>query len=227
MWCTGAVGVRDALFARVYDRVLAPMEDAGLRDWRRALLADLTGTVVEVGAGTGVNVPLYPSTVDRLVLTEASPAMLTRLRAKVDGAASDADADADAAPGPRAIDVVEAHADALPLEDGEADAVVSTLVLCTVPDPAAALAEARRVLRPGGRLVFLEHVAAEDRPSRLRWQQRLDVVWPHLAGGCHLDRRTGVAIADAGFVLGDVTRESARKASPLVRAMIRGTATAP
>jgi ubiquinone/menaquinone biosynthesis C-methylase UbiE len=217
------VGVRDALFARVYDRVLAPMEDAGLRDWRRALLADLSGTVVEVGAGTGVNVPLYPSTVDRLVLTEASPAMLTRLRSKVDDASSDTDPDL----GPGAIDVVEAHADALPLEDGEADAVVSTLVLCTVPDPAAALAEARRVLRPGGRLVFLEHVAAEDRPSRLRWQQRLDVVWPHLAGGCHLDRRTGVAIADAGFVLGDVTRESARKASPLIRAMIRGTATAP
>jgi ubiquinone/menaquinone biosynthesis C-methylase UbiE len=195
------------------------MEEAGLREWRRALLADLAGTVVEVGAGTGANVPLYPATVDRLVLTESSPAMLVRLQAKVDDASGEG--------GPSAVEVVEAHADALPLEDGEADAVVSTLVLCTVPDPATALAEARRVLRPGGRLVFLEHVAAEDRPSRLRWQQRLDHVWPHLAGGCHLDRRTGVAIADAGFVLDDVTRESARKASPLVRTMIRGTATAP
>jgi len=216
---TGTVGVRDALFAGVYDRMLAPMEQAGLREWRRALLADLTGTVVEVGAGTGVNLPLYPATVERLVLTDPSPAMLSRLRAAADRDTTD--------PGPRSVEVVEAHADALPFDDGEVDAVVSTLVLCSVPDPAAVLAEARRVLRPGGRLVFLEHVAAEDRPARLRWQRRLDHVWPHVAGGCHLDRRTGVAIADAGFVLGDVTRESARKASPLVRAMIRGTATSP
>jgi len=220
---TGTVGVRDALFAGVYDRMLAPMEQAGLREWRRALLADLTGTVVEVGAGTGVNLPLYPATVERLVLTDPSPAMLSRLRAAADGDTTVADPDL----GPGSVEVVEAHADALPIDDGEADAVVSTLVLCSVPDPAAVLAEARRVLRPGGRLVFLEHVAAEDRPARLRWQRRLDHVWPYVAGGCHLDRRTGVAIADAGFVLGDVTRESARKASPLVRAMIRGTATSP
>ena len=219
---TGAVGVRDALFAGVYDRMLAPMEEAGLREWRRALLADLTGTVVEVGAGTGVNLPLYPATVERLVLTDPSPAMLSRLRA-----AADAPHRRRPHPGPGSVEVVEAHADALPFDDGEADAVVSTLVLCSVPDPAAVLAEARRVLRPGGRLVFLEHVAAEDHPARLRWQRRLDHVWPHVAGGCHLDRRTGVAIADAGFVLGDVTRESARKASPLVRAMIRGIATSP
>jgi ubiquinone/menaquinone biosynthesis C-methylase UbiE len=220
---TGTVGVRDALFAGVYDRMLAPMEQAGLREWRRALLADLTGTVIEVGAGTGVNLPLYPASVERLVLTDPSPAMLTRLRATADRETTDPDSDA----GPRSVEVVEAHADALPIDDGEADAVVSTLVLCSVPDPGAVLAEARRVLRPDGRLVFLEHVAAEDRPARLRWQRRLDHVWPHVAGGCHLDRRTGVAIADAGFVLGDVTRESARKASPLVRAMIRGIATSP
>lgn len=222
----------DALFARVYDRIVAPMEEAGLRDWRRALLAGLSGTVVEIGAGTGANLALYPATVRRLVLTESSPHMLARLRGAVAEAATGTGAGGDGGPPPDrvaagAVEVVEASAEAMPLADGEADAVVSTLVLCTVPEPAAALAEARRVLRPGGRLVFLEHVAADDRPPRLKWQRRIDHIWPHVAAGCHLTRRTEASITEAGFVIDDVIRESARKASPLLRTMIRGTATAP
>lgn len=209
------MSVRDRLFARVYDRVVAPMEEAGLRDWRRALLADLSGTVVELGAGTGANLGLYPATVERLVLTEPEPAMLSQLRARL----------GDVAPG---IDVAvhRSSASSLPLGDGEADAVVSTLVLCSVADPEAVLAEVRRVLRPGGRLVLLEHVAADHRPSRLRWQRRADLVWPHVAAGCHLTRRTAEAVRAAGFE-GDLVRESARKASPLVRTMVRGSVVAP
>ena len=127
------------------------------------------------------------------------------------------------------IDVTaeRAAAASLPFADGEVDAVVCTLVLCTVPQPDAVLAEARRVLRPGGRLVFLEHVAAEDRPERLRRQRRLDHVWHHVAGGCRLTRRTGAAIVAAGFTVEDITTESARKAPTFVRTMIRGHAVAP
>lgn len=210
------MALRDLLFAHIYDRAVAPMEEAGLRAWRAALLADLAGTVVEVGAGTGANLAHYPSTVERLVLTDPVPAMLTQLRGRLDRLAPGID-----------VEVHRASAASLPLGDGEVDAVVSTLVLCSVPDPAGALAEARRVLRPGGRLVFLEHVAAEGRPDRLRWQHRLDHVWPHLAGGCRLTRSTGALIEEAGYDVVALTRESARKAAPVIRPMIRGHALSP
>jgi ubiquinone/menaquinone biosynthesis C-methylase UbiE len=206
------MALRDRIFARVYDRVLAPLEEAGLQAWRAELLGGLAGagTVVEIGAGTGANLAHYPASVERLVLTEPEPAMLSQLRDRLDRV-------------PAGIDVTarRAPASSLPLGDGEADAVVSTLVLCTVPAPGAVLAEARRVLRPGGRLVFLEHVADEDRPERLTRQRRFDVVWPHLAGGCRLTRRTEAAIGDAGFAIEQITRESARKA-PKVTAVRRG-----
>ncbi|HYI60429.1 MAG TPA: class I SAM-dependent methyltransferase [Acidimicrobiales bacterium] len=210
------MALRDRIFAALYDRVLAPMEEAGLRAWRADLLADLSGTVVEVGAGTGANLAHYPPAVERLVVTEPEPAMLAQMRDRL----------GTVRPGVP-VEVRRAASASLPLADGEADAVVSTLVLCSVPDPAATLAELRRVLRPGGRLVFMEHVAADHRPSRLRWQRRFDHVWPFLCGGCHLTRRTAEAIEEAGFTLEDVQRESARKASPLVRTMVRGTAVAP
>ncbi|HEX7134641.1 MAG TPA: class I SAM-dependent methyltransferase [Iamia sp.] len=210
------MSLRDRVFARFYDRALAPLEEAGLQAWRAELLADLSGTVVEIGAGTGANLAHYPSTVDRLVLTEPEPAMLALLRERLDQA-------------PAGVDVTarRAAASSLPLADGEADAVVTTLVLCTVPEPSAVLAEARRVLRPGGRLVFLEHVAAEDRPERLRRQRWLDHVWHLFAGGCRLTRRTEAAIVDAGFAVEGITRESARKAPKVIRPMIRGTAVSP
>lgn len=211
-----AMALLDRLFARIYDRALAPLEDGGLREWRGDLLSDLHGTVVEVGAGTGANLPHYPPTVERLVVTEPEPGMLAQLRERLD----------QVAPG---IDVTarRASASSLPLGDGEADAVVCTLVLCTVPDPGAVLAEVRRILRPGGRLVFLEHVAAEDRPERLRRQELFDHVWHLFAGGCRLTRRTEAAIGAAGFTVTDIIRESARKAPTVIRPMIRGTAVTP
>lgn len=229
------MALRNLLFARLYDRMVAPTEEACFQAWRRDLLAGLSGTVVELGAGTGANLTHYPAAVERLVLTEPEPAMLDQLRARLAGTGPD---------GPRArpeggseadrpvlagtdVEVCRASASSLPVGDGEADAVVATLVLCSVPDPAAVLAEVRRVLRPGGQLVFLEHVAAEDRPRRLMWQRRLDRPWSLFAGGCHLTRRTEAAIAEAGFAPGEVTHESARKTAPVVRPTIRGWATAP
>jgi len=105
--------------------------------------------------------------------------------------------------------------------------VVSSLVLCTVPDPEATLAEVVRVLAPGGRLIFLEHVADDERPDRLRWQTRLEPLWKRLAGGCHLTRRTHETITAAGLQLEQLERASMRKANPLTRRSIRGVARKP
>ena len=103
--------------------------------------------------------------------------------------------------------------------------MVATLVLCTVADPGSALAEIRRVLRPGGLYVFLEHVASDD-ASRLRWQRRLEPAWRVLADGCHVTRRTEASIRDAGFTIDHIERESVRKALPILRPSIRGVARA-
>ena len=204
--------------APFYDRFVAPSEEASFGPWRKELLGGLTGRVVEIGSGTGVNIEAYPSTVEHVTFTEPDAAMRRQLEAKLGRAI------AEGRYGPAGSDVRTDPADALGLPDGSADVVVATLVLCTVPDPEAALAEARRVLRPGGRLVFLEHVAADHRPDRLKWQQRLDPVWKRVAGGCRLTRRTQDTIERAGFRIEEVERESARKASPLLRTTIRGHA---
>lgn len=206
------------LFPRIYDRLTAGTEEACFQQWRSDLLAGVSGDVLEVGAGTGNNLAHYRPAVTRLVVTDPEPAMLDRLRPKLDALHPD-----------MPVEVAVASLVDLPFGDGEFDTVVSTLVLCSVPDQAEALAEVARVLRPGGRLVFMEHVAAEGRPDRLKWQRRIEPVWKRVAGNCHLTRHTAEAIAAAGFELAesDVTRESARKATPLVRPTVRGVARRP
>lgn len=209
------------LFAKVYDRFTRPMEEACFQAWRADLLGDVSGEVLELGAGTGHNVAHDGPAVSRLVLTEPDPAMRRKLGARLD--AVRARGRLAATP----VELSAARAERLPWEDATFDVVVSTLVLCSVPDQRVALAEVRRVLRPGGRLVYIEHVAAEDRPKRLAWQRRVEPVWKRLAGGCHLTRATATVIEQAGFEMDDITRESARKASPVVRPTVRGVATRP
>ncbi len=136
-------------FAALYDRCSKAAEDEGLREMRRETLAEASGRTIDLGAGTGANLGLYPEAVTELVLAEPDPHMLRKLRVKVGEAAVDAE-------------VVEAPAENLPFEDSSFDTAVFTLVLCTVPDPVATLAEVSRVLRPGGKLLFVEHVRAED-----------------------------------------------------------------
>lgn len=184
------MGKAHPVFAAVYDRMLAPMERAGLTERRVRMLGGLTGEVLDVGSGTGVNLPHYTAA-DRVVMTEPDPAMRSRLTAKIGQAA-------------RPTEVVDAPAERLPFPDGSFDVVVCTLVLCTVDDPAAALAEARRVLRPGGRLVLMEHVAGTGRLAG--WQRRINPVWSRLAGGCQLDRDTEHSVVAAGFAPSSVER---------------------
>jgi SAM-dependent methyltransferase len=178
--------VEHPLFARIA-AFLASREGDVERDYRRETLAGLSGRVIEIGSGSGPNFPYYPDAVTELVSVEPEP----NLRAKAIGAAH--------ASG-RPITVVDAVADRLPFEDGRFDAAVAVLVLCSVPDQAAALAELHRVLRPGGELRFYEHVIGSSR--RLATVQR--AMAPGLAkvfGGCRADRDTGAAIEAAGFRL--------------------------
>ena len=199
-----------------YDRSFTKPEEACLWDWRAALLDGVSGDVLEIGAGTGLNLEHYPAEVTRLVLAEPDRFMRAKLEPKVRERAA-------AFP----IELADAGAEALPFPDETFDAVVSTLVLCSVPDHEVALAEIHRVLRPGGRLVYLEHVAAYDNPKRHRWQQRIEPLWKRWAGNCHLTRTTDLAIPAAGFELVEARRESIRKMPPWVRVSTRGVAVKP
>jgi SAM-dependent methyltransferase len=199
------------LFAAVYDRMTASSEEAGLADMRAQVLARAKGATLELGAGTGSNLKHYPDAVTELVLTEPSEHMARRLRDKV-------------ATSTRQALVVVAPAERLPFEDARFDTVVGTLVLCTADDPAAALSEAARVLRPGGQLLFLEHVRARE-PGLARWQDRLEGVWGYLAAGCHPNRDTLAAIEAAGLTVDELERGRFPKAPPLVRPLISGRAT--
>jgi ubiquinone/menaquinone biosynthesis C-methylase UbiE len=198
----------------IYDRFMRASERACLEEWRTELLADLSGSILEIGAGTGANVSRYPSSVKRLVLVDDDPHMLAKLEARL----RESDR-----PGTE-IEIREASAASLPFPDASFDAVVSTLVLCSVPDPDVVLREVRRVLRPDGAFVYLEHVADEEGTARFGWQRRVEPVWKRLAGNCHLTRRTGDAIRRAGFVVEGERRESMRKALPIVRPTVRGIA---
>jgi ubiquinone/menaquinone biosynthesis C-methylase UbiE len=198
-------------FAALYDRAFQATEDAGLREMRRAALAGASGRTIDIGSGTGANLGLYPERVTELVFAEPDPHMLKQLRTKV---------------GEESAEVVGAPAEALPFGDSSFDTAVFTLVLCTVPGPKAALAEAARVLKPGGKLLFLEHVRAGD-ASLARWQDRLEKPWRFLADGCHCNRDTVAMIEASSLDIEKVEQGQLPKAPPLVRPLVRGSATLP
>ena len=172
-----------------------------------------------MGAGTGANLELYTGRVSRLTLTEPDPHMRTRLERRMSAGSM-------VSPGV-SIELSNAGSEQLPFADASFDCVVSTLVMCTVRDQRKALAETFRVLRPGGTLIYLEHIAARDNPSRERWQKRAEPFWKVLAGNCHTARRTDLAIPEAGFHVETEIYESMRKALPIYRPTIRGRARKP
>jgi len=202
------------IFAAIYDRLLAESEREGLAELRSKLLGGAAGRTLELGSGTGANLEHYTSAVTELVMTEPDPHMARRLRARLD----------DERPSDVRVEVAEVGAESLPFEDASFDTVVSTLVLCTVPDAPAAVGEAHRVLKPGGRLLFLEHVRDADGTRRARWQDRLERPWGWFAGACHPNRDTGRLLA-ATFADVDIDRgEFPGSGTALVRPLISGTA---
>ena len=197
------------VFALGYDRFQQRSEQLGVRELRASFLADARGRCLEIGAGTGLNLDRWPE-VDELVLSEPDQHMVARLRAKVSSAG-------------RRAEVVQAPAEDLPFPDDSFDTVALTYVLCTVPDPAAALREIDRVLKPGGRLLFLEHVRSPE-PRLARWQDRLHGAWYLFGNGCHCNRDTLGSIDSSPLRLERSERGEIPGAAPLVRPMVCGSA---
>jgi ubiquinone/menaquinone biosynthesis C-methylase UbiE len=176
-------------FARMYLKAGARLDRRGVTEHRRRLLHGVSGRAVEVGAGNGLNFAHYPTTVTEVVAIEPEPT----LRAAAERAAGEA---------PVPVSVRAGTAESLELGDGEMDAAIASLVLCSVPDQARALAELHRVLRPDGELRFYEHVIADRQPLRAMLQiADHSGLWPAMCGGCHPARETGAAIEAAGFTI--------------------------
>jgi len=205
------MSLRKRFFAATYDRMSRKTEEAGLGDMRHGLLAELGGSVLEIGGGTGANLLHYDGKIESLMLTEPDPSMLRRLQRKAREQAPLAK-------------VLRAPAEDLPFEDGTFDTVVSTLVLCGVDDQERSLREIRRVLRPGGQLLFLEHVRSDDAhfarfQDRMNWLNRLVV-------GCDCNRPTLATIEATGFTVSRLARSELPKAPKFVRPLIVGAAVA-
>jgi len=200
------------LSAVFYDNLLAPAEEACLREWRLDLLKNVSGDVLEIGAGTGSNIEFYPDTLLTLVLSEPDKHMRRQMEDKITTSKHN-------------ISITIGTAENIEADNESYDFVVTSLVCCSVTHLEGVLLEIKRVLRPEGSLIFLEHVAAPEGTKRRRWQNLINPFWRKLAGNCHLNRETESAILAAGFEILEIKRESMRKAMPLVRPTIRGIAT--
>jgi ubiquinone/menaquinone biosynthesis C-methylase UbiE len=198
------------VFAWGYDWFQQRSLESGMEEKRRQVLSRARGRTLEIGAGTGINLGHYGPGVTELVLSEPDPHMMRQLQRKVEGSE-------------RRVEVVQAPAEDLPFEDGSFDTVTLVYVLCTVPDPAAGLEEIARVLKPGGRLLFIEHVRAADE-GLAHWQDRLHGPWKVFANGCHCNRDTVAAIERSALQPEDVERGEIPKVPPVVRPMAFGAA---
>jgi ubiquinone/menaquinone biosynthesis C-methylase UbiE len=205
------MSLKRRIFAATYDRMSADTEEAGLREHRRELLEQARGRVLEIGGGTGANLPFYGEAVTSLTVTEPEESMARRLERRLKERN-------------RSVELVRAAAEDLPFEDESFDFVVSTLVLCAVGDQPRALGEVRRVLKPDGRLLFIEHVRSED-DGLARWQDRLNRLNQFVVN-CDCNRATLQGIDTAGFSITDVTHGELKKVPPFVRPLVVGTAVA-
>ncbi|MBV1874024.1 MAG: class I SAM-dependent methyltransferase [Gammaproteobacteria bacterium] len=201
------------LSAFFYDKCMKATEDACLIDWRKDLLKNVEGKVLELGAGTGASLELYPVSKSlEISLSEPDINMRYQLEEKIRSKQFNH------------MKVLSCQSESITSADGTFDFVFVSLVCCSLNDVEASLKEIKRVLKPDGKFIFLEHVAAENGSGRRKWQDRLNPIWRKLAGNCHLNRETERYIKAAGFTVHELKHESMRKAMPLVRPTIRGIA---
>ena len=200
------------LFAAIYDRVMASAERRCLAGWRRELLEPVRGDVLEIGAGTGANLEHLPSGVGEVHMAEPSAPMRKRLERRIEACGSS-----------RSVRALDAGAESIPLPEASVDAVLSTLVLCSVQDPQRALAEVRRVLRPGGSLRLIEHIAHDGHWTK-GLQRGLDPLWRVCADGCRLTRSTGETLREAGFDTSALEQRELRPGAPWIRRVLVGAA---
>jgi SAM-dependent methyltransferase len=210
-------GLNERLFAFYYPRLVARAENAGQRETRRQLVSHATGRTLELGAGSGLNLPHYTEAVTELTVTEPSEHMLAHLRAQL-GAAS---------PRVGVWKLVQCAAEQLPFPDASFDTVVATYVLCTTPDPARALAEVARILAPGGQYLFLEHVHAGEGTRLGRAQDLLELPHRYLAAGCYPNRRTEALLDRSPLQVQELAHGSQPRAIPTVKPTILGSARRP
>lgn len=207
-------GLNERLFAFYYPRLVSRAENAGLRDIRRKLLSQARGRTLELGAGSGLNLPHYTERVSELIVTEPSRHMLAQLRETLQ----------DDPPAAGSWKLVQAGAEELPFPDRTFDTAVVTFVLCTVPDPAKALDEVARVLRPGGHLLFLEHVHAGEGTLLGRVQDLVEVPHRYIAAGCYPNRRTAQLLESSPLHIEQLEHGRQPRSVPTVRPTIVGTA---
>jgi ubiquinone/menaquinone biosynthesis C-methylase UbiE len=208
------LGLNERLFALWYPILCGVSENAGQRETRAALVGQATGRTLEIGAGSGLNLPHYTAAVSELVVSEPSPHMLTHLRARLDGAP----------PPVGSWELIQSGGEELPFDDASFDSVVAAFVHCTIPDPPRALAEIARVLRPGGRYFFLEHVHAGEGTLLGRFQDLIEIPHRYIAAGCHPNRRTETLLAESPLEVERLEHASMPRASPSVRPLILGVA---
>jgi ubiquinone/menaquinone biosynthesis C-methylase UbiE len=208
------LGLNERVFAVIYPRIVALAENAGQRDTRRQLIGEASGRTLELGAGSGLNLEHYTEAVSELIVTEPSQHMLRQLRELV----------REKPPRARQTKLVQAGAEELPFPDESFDTVVGTYVLCTIPDPGRALTEVARVLRPGGRLVYLEHVHAGEGTMLGRFQDLVEIPHRYIAAGCHPNRRTEQLLEESPLAVERLEHGQQPRAPLTVKPTIMGSA---
>ena len=211
------LGLNERFFAWYYPKLVGLSERSGQAETRRELLSEAAGRTLEIGAGSGFNLPHYTDRVSELVVSEPSPHMRVHLRERLE-----------ADPPPvGSWELVDASAERLPFEDASFDTVTGGFIMCSIPDPATALDEIARVLRPGGRYIFLEHVHAGEGTLLGRLQDMIEVPHRYFAAGCHPNRRTGETIRASPLEIERLEHGKQPKSVPSVRPTIFGSAVRP
>jgi len=203
--------IHSFLMAKSYDYAMRSTEKKCLHGWRKELLSQASGELLEIGAGTGVNLQHYPESVTQIVLSEPDTQMRKRLQRKTVETQKDR------------FHIVDWNADSIEMPDASFDTIVSTLVLCSVPSLETSLKEIYRLLRPNGTFLFLEHIIS-NHPPTLTWQRRIEPYWSFCAGNCHLTRDTAAAIHATGLQIEQLTEAPMTGTPAFVRRTIRGAA---